>query len=114
MHGGGEVQAAENFFNDDEPCPSYDMEVGLMDDQDFSTSSSPSSISYSSSNWDDMEVVSDSSISSSFNEEMMNAWSLCAAGGDDSTYDYYDSSEFYYGVLLENYLPPQEASDLVL
>ncbi|KAI9083182.1 hypothetical protein K1719_034915 [Acacia pycnantha] len=85
---------------------SYDMEVGQVDDQDCSTSSS---ISFSA-DWDDMEVVS---ASSSFDEEMMmNAWSLCAAGGDDSTADYHASSEFYYGVLLENCLP-QEATDRV-
>ncbi|KAK4256011.1 hypothetical protein QN277_008932 [Acacia crassicarpa] len=87
---------------------SYDMEVGQVDDQDCSTSSS---ILFNADDWDDMEVVS---ASSSFDEEtMMSAWSLCAAGGDDSTADYYNSSESYYGGLLENYLP-QEATDHVV
>ncbi|KAK4256012.1 hypothetical protein QN277_008933 [Acacia crassicarpa] len=89
-----------------DPCQSCDMEVGQVDDQDCSTSSS---LSFSA-DWDYMEIVS---ASSSFDEEMMmNAWSLCDAGGDDSTADYHDSSEFYYGVLLENYLP-QEATGVV-
>ncbi|KAI9083143.1 hypothetical protein K1719_034876 [Acacia pycnantha] len=90
-----------------DPYQSFDMEVGQVDDQDCSTSSSSSSFS---ADWDDMEVVS---ASSSFDEEMMmNAWNLCDGGGDDSTADYHDSSEFHYGVLLENYLP-QEATDVV-
>ncbi|KAK4256010.1 hypothetical protein QN277_008931 [Acacia crassicarpa] len=86
---------------------SYDIMVGQVGDQDCSTSSS---ISFSA-DWDDMEVVP---ASSSFDEEMMmNAWTLCAAGGVDSTADYYNSSEFYYGVLLENYMT-EEATDHVV
>ncbi|XP_028755374.1 uncharacterized protein LOC114714774 [Neltuma alba] len=86
-----------------DPYQSYEMEAGQMDDQDCSTSS----LSFSTDDhWDNMEVISASSSSSpscSFDEEMMNAWSFCAAGWDDN-------GHFCYGVLLENCFP-QETSD---
>ncbi|XP_028755375.1 uncharacterized protein LOC114714775 [Neltuma alba] len=89
-----------------DPYQIYEIEVGQMDDQDCSTSS----LSFSThDHGDDMEVISANSSSSSpscsFDEEMMNAWNFCAAGGDDN-------GDFCYGVLLEN-CSPQETSDIV-
>ncbi|XP_054811138.1 uncharacterized protein LOC129312519 [Prosopis cineraria] len=76
--------------NSPDPYQRYDIEVGQVDGEDFSTSSIY---------WEDMEAASPSSSLSSFDDEMMDAWSLCAAGGDDSSSQC--SSEFYWSFVRE-------------